>query len=67
MLRIMFVSIRCLFPEGQMVRDEDLLRREFAIDETVESGLGLYVFKFLPRYGRTFVRRVKEYLARKMR
>lgn len=45
-----------------MVRDEDLLRREFAINETVESGLGLYVFNFLPRYGRTFVRRVKEFL-----
>ena len=54
------------FLKARMVRDEDLLRREFAINETVESGLGLYVFKFLPRYGRTFVRRVKEYLARKI-
>ena len=50
------------FLKARMVRDEDLLRREFAIDETVKSGLGLYVFKFLPRYGRTFVRRVKEFL-----
>ena len=50
------------FLKARMVRDEDLLRREFVIDETVKSGLGLYVFKFLPRYGRTFVRRVKEFL-----
>lgn len=50
------------FLKARMVRDEDLLRREFAIDETVKSGFGLYVIKFLPRYGRTFVRRVKEFL-----
>ena len=49
---------------SKMVRDEDLLRREFAIDETVKSGLGLYIFDFLPRYGRAFARRVKEYLSR---
>ena len=53
------------FLSAKMVRDGDLLRREFAIDETVESGIGLYLFKFLPRYGRTFVRRVKNYLLRK--
>lgn len=50
------------FLKARMVRDEDLFRRKFAINETVKSGLGLYVFKFLPRYGRTFVRRVKEFL-----
>ena len=44
------------FLKARMVRDEDLLRREFVIDETVKSGLGLYVFKFLPKYGRTFVK-----------
>lgn len=38
-----------------MVRGDDLLRREFAIDETVQSELGIYMFYFLPRYGRTFV------------
>lgn len=49
----------------KMVRDENRLRRDFAIDETVEYGLGIYLFKFLPRYGRTFVRRAKKYLLRK--
>ena len=44
------------FLKARMVRDEDLLRREFVIDETIKSGLGLYVFKFLPKYGRTFVK-----------
>lgn len=53
------------FLRSKMVRDEDLLRREFAIDETVQSGLGIYLFKFMPRYGRTFVRRAKEYFAKK--
>lgn len=50
---------------SRMVCDEDLLRREFAIDETVTSGIGLYIFDFLPRYRRSLIRRVKEYLARK--
>ena len=53
------------FLNAKMVSDGDLLRREFAIDETVQSGQGIYLFKFLPRYGRTFVRRTKNYLARK--
>lgn len=53
------------FLNAKMVRDGDLLRREFAIDEIVQSGLGIYLFKFLPRYGRTFVRRTKNYLLRK--
>lgn len=53
------------FLKAKMVHDGDLLRREFAIDETVKSGLGIYLFKFMPRYGRTFVRRAKNYLSRK--
>ena len=55
------------FLKAIMVRNGDLLRREFAIDETVQSGLVLYLFKFLPRYGRTFVRRTKNYLSREKR
>ena len=46
-----------------MVRGNDLLRREFAIDDAVESGLGIYLFKFVPRYARTFVWRAKYKLA----
>lgn len=52
------------FLNAKMVRDGDLLRREFAIDETIESGFGIYMFKFLPRYGRTFMSRAKKYLLR---
>lgn len=45
------------FLRVKMVKDSDALKREFAIDETVESGAGLYIFRFLPRYAKTFVRR----------
>lgn len=53
------------FLNARMVRDGNLLRHEFAIDETVQSGLGIYLLKFLPRYGKTFVRRTENYLLRK--
>lgn len=43
----------------RMVRNNDLLRREFALDETVRTGIGIYVFGFLPRYLRTFIKRAK--------
>lgn len=54
------------FMNAKMVHDADLLRHEFAIDEIVRSGIGIYVFKFLPRYGRTFMRRAKNYLLSKI-
>ena len=47
-----FIGIR-------MVKDAQLLRRDFGLDETVRSGLGLFLFRFLPRYVRTFFVRVK--------
>lgn len=47
----------------KMVRDSECLRNEFAIDETVRSGMGMYLFKFLPRYIKTFGRRAKRRLA----
>lgn len=50
------------FLKAKMVRESDLLRQEFAIDETVKYGVWIYLFKFLPKYGRTFVRRVKHRL-----
>lgn len=50
------------FLKAKMVRESDLLQKEFAIDETVKYGAGIYLFKFLPRYGKTFVRRVKHRL-----
>ena len=59
------VENEAYFLNAKMVRDGDILRRDFSIDETVQSGLRIYLFKFLPRYGRTFVRRTKNYLLRK--
>lgn len=53
------------FLNAKMVRDADLIRREFAIDETIQSGFCIYMLKFLPRYGRTFIRRTKNYLLRR--
>ena len=50
------------FLNAKMVRESNLLRQEFAIDETVKYGARIYLFKFLPRYGRTFARRVKNRL-----
>ena len=43
----------------QMIGDRGLLRARFGINEDVESGTGVYLFRFLPRYIRTFFRRVK--------
>lgn len=50
------------FLNAKMVRDSELLRRDFSIDESIQSGFRIYMFKFLPRYGNTFVRRVKHHL-----
>ena len=46
------------FLKAKMVRDAEILQREFAIDETIKAGIGLYLFRFLPRYLKTFVRRI---------
>lgn len=46
----------------KMVKDSELLRREFAIDESVKTGAGIYLFKFLPRYMKTFMKRAKHYV-----
>ena len=49
----------------KMVRDENRLRQEFAIDEAVKYDIGIYMFKFMPRYMKTFVRRAKRFIERK--
>jgi len=49
----------------KMVKDEVRLRQEFAIDETVRYGMGIYLCKFLPRYIKTFGRRAKRFIDRK--
>lgn len=46
----------------KMIKDVDLLRRDFSLDAVVKVGIGLYVLRFLPRYLKTFVRRVKYYI-----
>lgn len=45
---------------AKMVKDEEKLRREFAVDETLRYGAWIYMSKFLPRYIKTFVRRAKQ-------
>lgn len=44
------------------VKDDGILKREFAIDKEVKTGLSVYAFWFLPRYAKTFVRRAKRRL-----
>ena len=46
----------------KMINDVNVLHRDFAIDTVVKAGIGLYVLRFLPRYAKTFVRRVKYFL-----
>lgn len=46
----------------KVVRDKDAMRESFAVDEEVDAGAGVYCFKFLPRYVRTFVKRTKNKL-----
>ena len=46
------------FLHAKMMSDPELMRRGFAVDVTVKNGAGLYMFHFLPRYVKTFFRRV---------
>ncbi len=43
---------------ARMVKETNLIQQNFAVNEPVYAGVGLYLFKFLPRYVRTFVRRI---------
>ena len=47
------------FLRSTMEKDSELLHRDFAIDVSVKHSVWLYLFRFLPRYAKTFVRRVK--------
>ena len=42
------------FFDAKMIRDEGLLNSTFGVQERVKYGIGLYLFRFLPRYGKTF-------------
>lgn len=46
----------------KVIRDKNAMREGFAVDEDVDTGVGVYCFKFLPRYMRTFVKRAKNKL-----
>ncbi len=53
------------FLRAKMVTDCNKLRCDFSIDESVNYGMGIFLFRFLPRYMRTFVRRARHYLFEK--
>ncbi len=44
---------------AKMISGEGLIRDNFGVDESVQCSVGLYLFRFLPRYVKTFLRRVK--------
>lgn len=44
---------------AKMVNQKTLLTNNFGIQEEVKHGFGLYLFRFLPRYAKTFIRRCK--------
>ena len=46
------------FLHAKMMSDPELMRRDFAVDVTVKSSSGLYLFHFLPRYAKTLFKRV---------
>lgn len=45
-----------------MVKDENVLRLDFAIEDELRYGIGIYLRRFVPRYLKTFVWRVKYYI-----
>jgi len=45
------------FLGAKMVKDDDTLKRDFNVNEELYHSIGVYLFKFLPRYCKTFVRR----------
>lgn len=47
------------FLGARMIKDGEMLRRDYGVDETVKYGNGIYLRRFLPRYCKTFVRRTK--------
>lgn len=50
------------FLNVKMIKDDDLLRRDFAIDDDVRHSAMLYLCRFLPRYAKTFIRRSRYFL-----
>lgn len=48
--------------KARMVRDGNRMKSEHAVEEIVRFGMEIYMLKFLPRYVKTFRKRVKRYL-----
>lgn len=46
---------------SKTVKDRDYIRNNFSIDQTLNTRWSIYMFLFLPRYVRVFVRRIKYY------
>ena len=47
---------------AKMVNDTNLLKREFSVDRIVNHSFALYFFRFIPRYIKTFIRRIGFFL-----
>lgn len=50
------------FLNAKMVKDEDVLIHDFSINDKIRHGIIIYIFRFLPRYAKTFIRRSKYFL-----
>lgn len=48
--------------EATMIREGKFLKEKFSIEESVHFGIGLYMFRYIPRYIKTFFRRAKYFL-----
>lgn len=46
------------FLTAKMTRQKNILKNDFSIEEEVQSRIGLYFYRFIPRYVKTFVRRI---------
>lgn len=46
----------------KMITQSNVLREDFSINQDTQSGLSLYLLKFIPRYIKTFIRRVGYFL-----
>ena len=47
------------FLGARMVKDAEVLKSDFALNETVKHSIWLYALRFLPRYTKTLLRRCK--------
>ena len=46
---------------SKTVKDRDYLRNNYSIDQTLNTSRSIYLFRFIPRFLRVFVRRIKYY------